>query len=189
MQNLQTLPAGFASATQCSQASLRSNKGGKIPLSIKKVKVVCMLKKEAEPPHSWCGDDSVFLKEVNISHYVCFKVITSNINVPCRYGHCCYHTLHENLEIKIPLIWAFSQNFPLIISAIPPGNVKNKPMQHETIHISMCTLAEQKLRAEHFLSLSGKQSFPAPAGGRHLCAVQGSYGKQAILSIDSPQKR
>lgn len=94
-----------------------------------------------------------------------------------------------NLEINILLIWACSQDFPLIIDAIPPGHVKNKPMQDETIHISMCILAEPKLRAEHCLSLSGKQSFPAPAGGRHLCAVQGSYGKQAILSIDSPQKR
>lgn len=88
----------------------------------------------------------------------------------------------------MPLIWDCIPNFPLIIDAAPPGKVKNKPMQHETIHISMCTLAEQKLRAEHFLSLSGKQSFPAPAGGRHLCAVQSSYGKQAIHRRQSTEE-
>lgn len=53
----------------------------------------------------------------------------------------------------------------------------------------MCTLVEQKPRVEHFLRLSEKQSFPTPAGGRHLCAVQRSCGKQAILNIDSQQKR
>lgn len=95
----------------------------------------------------------------------------------------------ECLEIKTPLIWACSLNFPLIIDAIPPGHDTNKPMRHETLHISMCTLAEQKLRVQHFLSLSEKQSFPTPAGGHHLCAVQSSYGKQAILSIVSQQKR
>lgn len=53
----------------------------------------------------------------------------------------------------------------------------------------MCTLSEQKPRVEHFLHLSEKQSFPTPAGGRHLCAVQSSYGKQAILNVDNQQKR
>lgn len=88
-------------------------------------------------------------------------------------------------KMKTYSICAWSLYFPLIMYAIPPGHGKNIPMQHETIRISMCTLAEQKPRVERFLRFSEKQSFPTPAGGRHLCAVQSSYGKPAILNIDN----
>lgn len=92
-------------------------------------------------------------------------------------------------EMKTPLICACSLYFTLIIYAIPPGHTMNIPMQNETFHISMCSLAEQKPRIEHFLCLSQKQSFPIAPGGCHLRVVQSSYGKEAILNIDIQQKR
>lgn len=90
--------------------------------------------------------------------------------------------------MKTPLICACSLYFPLINYAIPPGHAKNIPMQQETIHISMCTLPEQKPSGT-LSALVWETIISHTSRGRHLCAVQSSYGKQPILNMESQQKR